>query len=250
MDTLDDAYGHIIWNAFNGLTSFDVVERDDGYINVSGYEKIYLAEYNQWDKCEKESIRFAKGKCLDIGCGAGRVPLYLQKKGIYCLGIDNSPLAIKTCQTRGVVNTKISGLEQINLFRNNYFNSIIMFGNNFSLLSNVKKAKRLLRTMHKITTEDGLIIAGNRDPYITDNPFHLIYHKANRKKGRLPGQLRVRVRFMQYSTGWFDLLYVSKKEMKEILNGTGWKVYKFINSQEFAKNGLYTAIIKKEPKKE
>ena len=125
-----------------------------------------------------------------------------------------------------------------------------MFGNNFSLLSNVKKAKRLLKTMHKITTEDALIIAGNRDPYITDNPFHLLYHKANRKKNRLPGQLKVRIRFMQYSTEWFDLLYVSKKEMKEILKGTGWKVYKFINSQEFSKNGLYTAIIKKESKKE
>jgi hypothetical protein len=50
---------------------------------------------------------------------------------------------------------------------------------------------------------------------------------------------------MQYSTKRFDYLYVSKEEMKSILQGTGWKVRRFINADGFRQNGRYIAIIGK-----
>jgi len=45
----------------------------------------------------------------------------------------------------------------------------------------------------------------------------------------------------KYVGRWFDYLMVSKEEMKEILKGTGWKVKKFIDSED----SLYIAIIEK-----
>ncbi len=245
-----DAHGQVILKYFENQYSFDVVERDDGYINVDEGATLYFSEYKNWKNHEKEGIKFAKGICLDIGTGAGRVPLYLQQKGLYCIAIDTSPLAIKVCKLRGVAHAKKMDIKDIYKFKKNYFDSIIMFGNNFGLLKSEQNSKKFLKYMYDITKKNCTIIAETRDPYITNNPVHFKYHKNNIQKNRMPGQLRIRVRFMQYATPWFDYLYVSKKEMKEILNGTGWKVYKFINSQEFAKNGLYTAIIKKEPKKE
>jgi hypothetical protein len=66
--------------------------------------------------------------------------------------------------------------------------------------------------------------------YDTSNPVHLKYHETNRKKGRMSGQIRLRVRFKQYADRWYDYLMVSKQEMGEILEGTGWKVEKYIDS--------------------
>ncbi len=45
-----------------------------------------------------------------------------------------------------------------------------------------------------------------------------------------------------YVTPWFDYLYVSKGEMKEILKGSGWRVKKFIDSGD----SVYVAVIEKE----
>ena len=87
----------------------------------------------------------------------------------------------------------------------------------------------------------GEIIANTRDPYKTDDPAHLDYHRFNRKRGRMGGQERIRVRFGKYATKWLDYLMVSKEEMKEILDGTGWKVKKFIDSE----GADYAAIIEK-----
>jgi len=94
-----------------------------------------------------------------------------------------------------------------------------------------------------MTSENALIIADTRDPYETDNPTYLEYHKLNRKKGRMGGQVRLRIRFGKYIGRWLDFLMASKEEMKEILNGTGWKVRDFIDSE----NSRYVAIIEKQP---
>ncbi len=66
---------------------------------------------------------------------------------------------------------------------------------------------------------------------------------------KVPGQLRLRVKFMQYATDWHDYLYVSKPEMKAVLSGTGWKIKRFIDAKGHRKNGLYIAIITKTGKR-
>jgi len=237
-----DAYGQEVWFAFKGKESYEVVERDDGFVGLSGGAKDYFAEFKNWPNWQKQAIRFAKGRVLDIGCGAGRVSLYLQKKKLDVIGIDNSPLVIKVCKKRGLKKAKVMSIEEIEKFKTNSFDTIIMFGNNFGLFGSFKKAKKLLKTLHKITSPEALIIAESNDPHKTEDTAYLSYHKFNRERGRMSGQLKIRIRFKTYISDWFDYLLVSKKEMKDILRGTGWKVEKFINSEKY----MYTAIIEKE----
>ncbi len=241
----DDAYGHEILNHFRGKPSFEVVERDDGYVNVSRGADSYFSDYNKWESHEKSAMLYAKGRCLDIGCGAGRVLLHMQKTGQYAMGIDSSPLAIKVCRLRGARNARVMSINEIGGLQKGSFESIIMFGNNFGLFSSMANARKLLDAMRKLTSASATIIAESRDPYLTENPAHLKYHSRNRKAGRMPGQLRIRIRYMQYKGRWFDYLLVSKSEMKDMLRGTGWYVKKFIDSKGYRKNGIYIAIIRK-----
>jgi len=236
----EDAYGQEIWAYYKGRESFEIVERDDGYISTSTWLKIYFSEYEEWSLHEKGAMEFVKGKVLDIGCGAARHSLYLQKSGFDVLGIDNSPLAIKVCKLRGLKKAKVMSIEDIN-FKPNSFDTVIMMGNNFGLFGSFKKARRLLKRFHKMTSENALIIAETLDPYKTDNPAHLEYHEFSKKRGRMSGQVRIRVRFEKYATKWFDYLFVSKEEMEEILKGTGWKIKEFIDSE----GSQYIAIIEK-----
>lgn len=237
-----DACGQEVWAYFNGKESYEVVEREDGFIGLSSGANAYFAEFKDWPKQQKRGIKFAKGRVLDVGTGAGRVAIYLQKIGHKVTAIDKSPLAIKVCEKRGIKDARVLPIEKIVGFKPKTFDSIVMFGNNFGLFGNPKKAKSLLKRFHQITTPDALIIAESNDPYKTDDPIHLSYHKFNRNCGRMAGQLKIRIRFRNYIGNWFDYLLVSKEEMKDILKGTGWKVRKFVDSEKF----MYIAIIKKE----
>jgi len=233
-----DAFGHEIDDYFKSKTGWEIIERDDGYIDASSGPKAYFTEYKDWHPHEKKAMRYARGRVLDIGCGAGRHSLYLQGKGLQVLGIDNSPLAIEVCKLRGLKNAKVTAISQINA-KLGVFDTILMLGNNFGLFGSFEVARRLLTKLSKITSENGRIIAESNDIYKTEIPEHLSYHEFNRKRGKMPGQIRLRVRYKKYATPWFDYLLVSKEEMENLLDGTDWGVNRFIDSER----SQYIAII-------
>jgi SAM-dependent methyltransferase len=234
-----DAYGGMLHDRFMGKRTFEIVERSDGLIDA--YPSNYFVTYDKWSRHEKQAIRYAKGRVLDIGAGAGRVSLYLQKKGCDVLATDISPLAIKVCKLRGVRKARVIPIMEL-APRLGTFDTIVMYGNNFGLFGSFLRAKLLLRRFYRMTSPDARLIVESNDIYKTDNPDHLAYQKANRSRGRMSGQIRLRVRYRRHCTPWFDYLMVSRDEMKDILKSTGWEVERFFRSD----SSSYTAVIRKE----
>jgi len=237
-----DAYGHEVFDFHRGRGSCEIVERDDGYIDFSSGPRAYFSEYEDWPGHMRRAMRYARGRVLDIGCGAGRHSLYLQGKGFSVMGIDQSPLAIRVCRLRGLRHAKVMSITQLNR-RLGCFDTLLMMGINFGLFGGRRRAKWLLGRFHAMTSDGARIIAHSNDPYRTSNPYHLKYHELNRGRGRMPGQLRIRVRYRTYATPWFDYLLVSQGEMQELLEGTGWRVMRFLDSP----GSTYIGVIEKEP---
>lgn len=235
-----DAYGHLVSDFHQGMDSYEIVERDDGFFSLSPGPELYFLGYEEWPEAEKEAMKYVQGRVLDIGCGAGRHSLYLQDRGFDVLGIDNSPLALKVCKARGLRKTQLLPVTQVNR-QIGMFDTLLMMGNNFALLGNMKRARWLLKRFQAITSDTGMIIAQTRDPYQTDTPEHLEYHARNKERGRMPGESRIRVRYKRYVTPWFDFLMVSQQEMITLLEGTNWVIGDFLDGQ----GGVYIAVIEK-----
>ena len=239
-----DGYGAEMLAAYKtpGHAVPEIVERSDGLIDFARTGPArYFSGPEEWSKRERQAIKLARGRVLDIGAGAGRFPLYLQDRGYDVTAIDNSPGAIKVCRLRGVKNAMVRSIAEIGKFKAGSFDTILMMGNNFGLFGNPKRAKRLLRQMFRITTEQGQIIAEATDPYQTSEPVHVQYLKANRSRGRMSGQLRLRIRHKDVVGAWFDYLFVSQNEMEMILEGTGWEIKKVFRDQ----GPSYTTVIAK-----
>jgi SAM-dependent methyltransferase len=235
-----DAHGRMTYDHYLGVDTPAFVERDDGVIQQPPSVGMYFAPFRQWPKHERVAMRYVKGRTLDVGCGAGRAALHLQARGQEVVGIDNSPLAIKTCRLRGVRRARVLAVTQVST-RLGRFDTVLMLGNNFGLMENRTRARWLLDRFASITSDRGRIIAETLDPYATDDPLHLRYHRRNLRRGRMAGQARIRVRYQTFRTPWFDYLLVSRAEMKALVEGTRWSVERFIDSD----SPVYVAVLTK-----
>jgi SAM-dependent methyltransferase len=237
-----DGYGRLLADAFAGSeNAIEIVERDDGFIDASRFgPQSYLAPYRRWPSHQRRAMRFVRGRVLDVGCGAGRVALHLQERGHEVVAIDVSPGAVEVARRRGVRDARLRSIADVDESLG-VFDTIVMYGNNFGLFGSRASAKRLLRRFHRLTTEPGRIVAESRDPYLTTTQVHLDYHEWNRSRGRMSGQVRIRVRYREHATPWFDYLMVSRGEMDELAAGTGWAVVRTVDGED----GLYFAVLEK-----
>jgi SAM-dependent methyltransferase len=237
-----DAYGQQIQAFLERGTPVEIVERDDGLVNAGPTNASYFAEFRHWSKPEQRAIRCARGQtALDVGCGAGRVSLHLQARGFRVIAIDNSPLAVKTARSRGVKDARLLPFENVGTLPRGSVDTVVMFGNNFGLFGSYSRAKRLLRDLHRITRDNAVLLAQSLDPYQTDEPAHRTYQRRNRRRGRMPGQIRIRIRYQEWVGRWFDYLLVSPAEMSAIVDGTGWDVDRFFTVDD----PRYTAVIRR-----
>ena len=225
-----DAFGEMLL----GGTGPEIIERDDGFLDP--VEMNYFAPVAQWPAVERRALRWARGRVLDVGVGAGRAALELQRRGRSVVGIDISPGAIEVARARGVCDVRLLAFEDLD-DSVGQFGTIVMFGNNFGLFSSPSKAKRLLRRLRPLADR---IVAGSNDPYATEDSAHLAYQDRNRKRGRMPGQLRLRVRYRDLIGAWFDYLIVSPDEMAAILEGTGWRIHRLLQQDG---SGYYVAVL-------
>ena len=219
-----DAFGHALMDHLNGCAGHELIERSDGYVAVSAGTETYFAEPSDH---QRVVVEHAVGRVLDIGCGAGRHTLYLQERGLEVTGIDVSPLAIEVCRRRGVRDPRLLSIEEVDASLG-LFDTVLMLGHNLALLGSAHGARRILKRMHKAVAPGGKLIGDILDPYETDDPDHLAYHAQNRSKGRMSGQIRMRVRYKRYKSPWFDYLFMSRVELAEILEGTGWRLKEII----------------------
>ena len=236
-----DVFGQLLTDYDAGESCTEVIERDDGFLNVTDNMPMYFAPFDEWRPHVQASMASVRGRVLDVGVGAGRFALYLQEKGHEVVGIDVSAGALEVCRKRGVKDVRQAQFHMIDGSLG-MFDTVLMMGNNFGLFANPRRARWMLRRLKKLTGKKARIIGETMDVYATDKPEHLAYHARNLEQGRMAGEIRLRVRYRDLIGEWFDYLMVSQAEMQEIVQDTGWRVVEFLESG----GAQYVTVIEKE----
>jgi SAM-dependent methyltransferase len=247
MQSNQDAFGEALRACFRGKETHYIVEREDEYINPASLE-MYFARYADWSVIEQRMPEFVCGKrVLDVGCGAGRHALYLQGLGCKVAAIDKSSGAIEVTRQRGAQYAPQWSLDDF--IAREYtapFDSIIMMGHNIGLLQDFKKGKEILKGLAARTTPHAVIIGTTRVPEKTNDPDHLAYQERNRERGRMPGQVRLRVRYKKLAGEWFDYLFLSEEELEQLAHGTGWRLKTTVSGDGGFGGESYLAVLCKE----
>ncbi len=205
-----------------GGTDPEFIERDDGFTDEGAGHELYLAKAKDWPTSELRALRYVRGRVVDVGCGAGRVVLHLQKSGIDVVGVDSSPLAIEASRLLGVRQSWCTSIDSLTR-RIGMFDTIVLFGNNFGIFGTPERLQKVLTEWADRTGPGARILAESTNPYCGGAPaIDRGHYRRNQRSGLLPGTVRLRVRYQSSAGPWFRWMFVSRSEMRTLLRGTGW----------------------------
>lgn len=133
--------------------------------NISETDEMDVAylfrSFKVMPKIEQKALQLAKGKVLDVGCGAGSHSLYLQDQGLEVMGIDISENAVKTCEIRGVKNVK--QIDLLDLETEEKFDTILLLMNGTGIFGKLKNCDVYLSKLKSLLSQNGQILIDSSD---------------------------------------------------------------------------------------
>lgn len=118
--------------------------------------------YNEMPKLEQKALQLAKGKILDVGCGAGSHALELQnERKLDVTAIDISENAVKACQLRGIEKVKVANI--LDLDTENKFDTILSLMNGTGIFGTLKETAKYLQKLKSLLNEGGQILIDSSD---------------------------------------------------------------------------------------
>ncbi|MEU8342644.1 class I SAM-dependent methyltransferase [Spirillospora sp. NPDC048832] len=180
----------------------------------------YFARPDEWLPCERQAVALAKGRVLDIGCAAGRHMLALTGDH-EVVGIDPSPGAVAVARAQGLdvhIGTVTGPGDR------GTFDTLMLLGGNLGLLGSRESAPTVLGSLTRLARPGARVLAIGHDPYTGATSEHRAYHRRNTERNRMPGHIRMRVRYKAWTSDWFDRLMLSPDELRDLLPGSGWRL--------------------------
>jgi SAM-dependent methyltransferase len=116
--------------------------------------------FAEMPQLEQKALQLAKGKVLDVGCGAGSHALYLQEKGFDVTAIDISANAIKACELRGMKKAKVQDIMQL---EGDQYDTILLLMNGAGMCGRLKNLPNFLQKLKSLLTDTGQILVDSSD---------------------------------------------------------------------------------------
>lgn len=117
--------------------------------------------YDEMPKIEQKALQLAKGKTLDVGCGAGSHSLSLQNdRNLDVTAIDISEKAIETCKLRGLKNALVKNILD---FEGEKFDTIILLMNGTGIFGKLENCNTYLSKLKSLLNPGGQILIDSSD---------------------------------------------------------------------------------------
>lgn len=136
------------------ITETNISEKDE-------MDVAYLFRpFKEMPAIEQKALQLAKGKILDIGCGAGSHSLYLQKKGYDVTAIDISANAIEACRLRGIRNVQAVDFMMV---QEQKFDTLLLLMNGTGICGKLGNLSKFLKKLASLLNDGGQILIDSSD---------------------------------------------------------------------------------------
>jgi SAM-dependent methyltransferase len=185
--------------------------------------------YSEMPKLEQKALQLAKGKILDVGCGAGSHSLSLQnERNLTVTSIDISEKAIEACLLRGLKNARVTNILDI---ENEKFDTIILLMNGTGIFGTLTETTKYLQKLKSLLNPNGQILIDSSD---------IIYMFDDDEDGGkwIPsngyyGELTFTISYKNEKEDTFPWLYLDYNTLQNAANANGLQCELILEGEHF-----------------
>ena len=174
-------------------------------------------DYAQMPLLEQQALQMARGRVLDVGCGAGSHALYLQnERGLEVTAIDLSVKAIEVCHLRGIRSARVQNV----LDTSEKYDTLLLLMNGAGMCGRLKKMPAFFAHLKTLLNEGGQILTDSSDIiYMFDQNPDGSYDVP--LYGDYYGELEYIVKYKGKREKPFNWLYVDYNTLQNVAHAVG-----------------------------
>jgi SAM-dependent methyltransferase len=154
-------FGRALLDFHRGSTTARItVHTDLWHDEVTPVEDFYRPDEQPLPRLDRIALDLCRGRTLDLGAGAGRHALELQRRGLEVTAVDVAPEAVEVMRERGVADARCGGLEELTGER---FDTIVLLMHGIGLVGTLESLSHFLNQALNHLEEDGQIIFDSAD---------------------------------------------------------------------------------------
>lgn len=217
------------WN-LNGRAMLDFLKGDrEAHVVVHSMDeeprvieaRDYFKELEEFGPLDVMALDLCRGRVLDIGAGAGRFALELERLGIEVRAIDTSDEAVKVMRKRGLNDVECADLVSTSPGR---FDTLLLMMNGIGIVGDLEGLRRFLRVARERLRPGGQILFDSLDLEV--------YRGQGGAEGAArvawqseadPGVVRFTIAYKDEIGKPFDWFFVDPVELGEVAKGEGWR---------------------------
>ncbi|MDH7913163.1 methyltransferase domain-containing protein [Winogradskyella sp. SYSU M77433] len=222
-----DIFGKALLDYQDNNYSEDIIT----WTNISDEDELpipYLfRSYAEMPKLEQKALQLAKGKILDVGCGAGSHSLWLQDKGFNIKAIDSSKGAIEVCTKRGVSKAELKAL----LDETETFDTILLLMNGTGIFQEIIQVSKYLKHLKSLLNTNGQILIDSSDiSYMYEDDDGGLWIDIN---SHYPGELDYFLSYKGEQEAPMKWLYLDFDTLKTACQSVGLQCEKIMDGEHF-----------------
>ncbi len=197
-----------------------IVHTDLWHDEPTPVESFYRPEGQGLPELERTALRLCRGRTLDLGAGAGRHALELQRLGVAVTAVDISPEAVEVMRDRGVVDARCGDLE---CARGESFETIVLLMHGIGLVGTLEGLANFLSRVGNHLSHDGQIIFDSADLGLVMPEQFEDGLEDWRDGGLYPGEVEYRLSYGELHGESYPWLFVDPVTLADRADAAGFR---------------------------
>lgn len=211
--------GRALLDFHRGAVTARIIVRTDLWNDeATPVEAFYRPDDEPLPELERRALELCRGRILDLGAGAGRHALELQRRGFAVTAVDVSPEAVEVMRDRGVRDARCGDLEGLAHER---FDTILLLMHGVGLVGTLEGLAHFLDRALRLLGDEGQIVFDSAD---LGQVMPERYEEALRDwraGGLYPGEVEYRLSYRDFEGQPYPWLFVDPVTLAERAQAVG-----------------------------